>query len=117
VERKEMSALDPTETATMIEAARNERLFIAYLLAVMCGLRRGEVAALRWRSIDFVSGQLSVSASVEQTSKTIREKLPKSGKGRTVALPAMLMEELRQHRIGQAQHAAMQKRGQATKGC
>jgi integrase len=103
VERKEMSALDPIETATMIEAARSERLLIAYLLAVMCGLRRGEVAALRWRSVDFASGQLSVSASIEQTSTSVREKLPKSGKGRTVAIPAMVVDDLRQHRITQAE--------------
>jgi integrase len=104
VERKEMSALDPVETARLIEAARNERLFIAYLLGVMCGLRRGEVAALRWRSVDLATGQLSVSASIEQTSKAVREKLPKSGKGRTVALLPMLVDELRQHRIRQAEH-------------
>jgi integrase len=104
VERKEMSALDPVETAELIEAARNERLFIAYLLGVMCGLRRGEVAALRWRSIDLTGSQLSVSTSIEQTSKAVREKLPKSGKGRTVALLPMLVDELRQHRIRQSEH-------------
>jgi integrase len=104
VERKEMSALDPTETATLIETARNERLFIAYLLAVMCGLRRGEVAALRWRSIDWDRGEASIKTSIEQTRKAVREKTPKSGKGRTVAIPAMVFEELRQHRVKQAEH-------------
>jgi integrase len=104
VERKEMSALDPAETAALIDAARSERLYIAFLLAVMCGLRRGEVAALRWRSIDWEKSAISVKSSIEQTSTAIREKMPKSGKGRMVALPAMLVEELRQHRVRQAEH-------------
>jgi integrase len=63
VERKEMSALDPAETAALIDAARSERLYIAFLLAVMCGLRRGEVAALRWRSIDWEKSAISVKSS------------------------------------------------------
>jgi integrase len=58
---------------------------------------------LRWRSIDLDKGQLAVIASTEQTeSGTIREKEAKSGKARTVALPAMALEELRRWRV---QHA------------
>ena len=32
-------------------------MFVPILLGVLCGLRRGEVAALRWRSIDLDAGQ------------------------------------------------------------
>jgi integrase len=46
---------------------------------------------------------LSVTASTEQTGKGVREKETKSGKGRTVALLTLVLEELRTHRIGQAE--------------
>jgi integrase len=77
------------------------------LLTVFCGLRRGEICALRWRDLDLVAGQLSVARSLEQTrggkSKGLRFKSPKSGKGRTVALPATVVEELKTYRVRRAQ--------------
>jgi len=57
------------------------------LLGVRCGLRRGEVVALRWRNVDLERGQISVVASAEQTDQGVREKEPKNGKGRTIVLP------------------------------
>jgi len=73
------------------------------LLGALCGLRRGEITALRWRSIDLETGQLAVVASTEQLAHSCRDKETKSGRARTVALPAMLIEELRQHRLQAAQ--------------
>jgi integrase len=103
IERKEMKALDANATAELIEAARESRLFVPILLGVLCGIRRGEIVALRWRSVDLDRGQLSIVASVEQTKHEVREKPPKSGRGRTVALPSLIIEELRQHRLRQAE--------------
>jgi integrase len=103
VERKQMKVLDTNDTAALIEAARPSVIFIPVLLNVMVGLRRGEVAALRWRAVDLERGQLAVVASIEQTKLGTREKPPKSGRARTVALPALAVEELRRHRLQQAQ--------------
>jgi integrase len=102
-ERKEMKAVDADGAAAIIEAGRNTNLFVPILLGVLCGMRRGEITALRWRSIDLERGQLSIVASTEQTRDGIREKSPKSGRGRTVALPSLLIDELRQHRLSQAE--------------
>ena len=103
VERRQMQTLDADGTIELIEAARTTSLFLPILLGVLCGLRRGEVVALRWRSVDLKQGQLAVSASTEQTDAGIREKDTKSGNSRSVALPAMVVEELRQHRLRQAE--------------
>jgi integrase len=103
-ERRQMTVLDTDAIATLVEAARDSGLFILVLLAVMCGLRRGEIAALRWRSVDLDRGTLSVIASAEQTKKTVREKPPKNGKGRSVALPSLVVDELRRYRIRQAEN-------------
>ena len=73
------------------------------MLAVLCGLRRGEIAALRWRNVDLAAGQLAVVESAEQTKTGIRYKPPKSGKPRTVAMSQTVIEELRCHRLRQAQ--------------
>jgi integrase len=103
VERQQMSVLDTDATAELIEAARETSLFIPILLGVRCGLRRGEVVALRWRNVDLERGQISVVASAEQTDRGVREKEPKNGRGRTIVLSATEVEELRSHRVRRAQ--------------
>jgi integrase len=78
-------------------------MFTPVLLAVMCGLRRGEITALRWDSVDLARRRLSVVERLEQTAKGIRSKETKSGRARTVALPSLVDDELRHARIGQAE--------------
>ncbi|MGZ3320200.1 MAG: tyrosine-type recombinase/integrase [Xanthobacteraceae bacterium] len=104
IERKPVTTIDAPTTATVFDAARERRLFIPLVLAALCGLRRGEITALRWRSVDLDLGQLAVVASTEQTDAgAIREKEAKSGRSRTVALPSLAVEELRRWRLAQAE--------------
>jgi len=49
--------------AELIASMRGTRIFVPTLLAVLCGLRRGEICALRWRSIDLVAGRLAIIES------------------------------------------------------
>src|SRR5262245_40697798 len=74
------------------------------LLAVLCGMRRGEIAALRWGCVDLDKGRLAVVQSAEQTKVGVRYKEPKSGQVRTVALSAAVVSELRAHRTSQAEN-------------
>jgi integrase len=103
VERKKMRALDSAETATLLDHFRPTRAFMPVLLAVMCGMRRGEIVALKWRDLDLARQQISVAASMEQTRAGVRMKETKSGKARTVALPSLVVEELSRYRIAQAE--------------
>lgn len=104
IERKPVRTIDANATAAAFDAARERRLFIPLVLATLCGLRRGEITALRWRSVDLETGQLAVIASTEQTDAGgIREKEAKSGRARTIAMPAMAVEELRRWRVLQAE--------------
>ena len=98
-----MQTYDLEQTAQLIEAMRPTRMFIPTLLAVPCGMRRGEIAALRWRSVDLDAARLAVVESAEQVGSRVRYKLPKNGKGRTLALAATMVEELRAHRVRQAE--------------
>jgi integrase len=84
IEHKPVSTIDAPTTAAVLDAARERRLFIPILLGSLCGLRRGEILALRWKSVDLDNGQLAVVASTEQTDAgSIREKEAKSGKARS----------------------------------
>jgi integrase len=103
VERKQMQVLNADGAIALLEAARETPMFVPIMLGVRCGMRRGEVVALRWRNVDLERGQISVVASAEQTDRGVREKEPKNGKGRTVVLSATEIEELRTHRCRQAE--------------
>jgi integrase len=100
---KPMQTYSFAETAQMIEAMRGTSLHIPALLAVMCGLRRGEICALRWRNVDLNAASLSVVESLEQTRTGLRFKSPKSRKGRSVALSQTVVDELRAHRTRRAE--------------
>ncbi|MCP1844403.1 integrase [Bradyrhizobium sp. USDA 4524] len=105
VDWKPMQTYDLSQTAELIEAVRGTPIFIPTLLAVLCGLRRGEICALRWRNVDLNAGQISVVESLEQTKAGLRFKSPKSGKGRTVALSETVVTELRAYRAQRAQES------------
>jgi integrase len=71
VERTAMTTYDLKQTGQLIEALRAPSLFIPTLLAVLLGMRQGEIAALRWRSVSLETGQLAVVESVEQMNTAI----------------------------------------------
>jgi integrase len=103
VERKVIPVLDTASTANVIESARSHPLFIPILLGTMCGLRRGEMTALRWCAVDLDRASIAVVLSTEQTKAGCRDKEPKQGRSRNVALPSFVVDELRRHRLAQAE--------------
>jgi integrase len=104
IEKKPVSVIDAPTTATIFDAARESRVFIPIILGTLCGLRRGEITALRWSAVDLERGQLAVVASTEQCDNgSIREKDSKSGRSRTIAIPAMAVVELRRWQARQSE--------------
>jgi integrase len=103
VERAQVRALDEAGMAVLVVNFRPTRMFVPVLLAVMCGLRRGEIAALRWKSVDLSAARMSIVESMEQTSVGTRAKDTKSGRARALALPSIVVDELRRHRLRQAE--------------
>ena len=103
-QRKEMQVVDEAGTARLLQAVEGARLYMPVLLAVMTGMRRGEILALRWQDTDLEKGQVAVRRSLEQTRDGLRFKQPKTGKGmRSVALPGIAIQVLRRHKTEQAQ--------------
>ena len=104
VEKRPPPTITAAETAQIIDAARAKGLLIPFLLGTVCGLRRGEIVALCWKSVDLDRGELTVAATMEHTRALgHREKEVKGSRTRTVAMPAVLVEELKRHRMAQAE--------------
>jgi integrase len=103
VEQKELVTYDLHASVDAIEKLRGTRMLIPTVLSLLCGLRRGEVAALRWRNVNLEAGALAVVESAEQTKAGVRLKEPKSGRRRRVSLSATAIEELESWRAAQAE--------------
>ncbi|WP_235545407.1 site-specific integrase [Phycicoccus sp. Soil802] len=67
------------------------------LTAALASLRWGELVALRRRDIDLVAGLIFVRRSMVERGGSLEISLPKNNRSRTVALPAVLVEELESH--------------------
>jgi integrase len=74
------------------------------LLAAATGCRRGELLALIWPDVDWISGALHITKSLEETKKGIRVKGTKSGEPRKFVVPAVALQALKEHHIPQAEH-------------
>ena len=74
-----MNTYDLDQTAELIEAMRPTRMLVPTILAVLCGMRRGEIAALRWKNVDLNTGRLAILESAEQVGSKIRYKMLRQG--------------------------------------
>ncbi len=82
---------------------QGHRFEVLITMAVVTGMRRGELLSLRWSDIDFQRGILQVLHTVDRfTGYGYVEGEPKSAAGvRSIRLPAFLVEMLKQHRVQQ----------------
>ncbi len=86
----------------LVEARHSSPHYRLYLAAVTTGMRQGELLGLRWQDVDLIAGVASVQQTLYRLGKTLFIKEPKSNRSRrTVALPPILVKELRYIRDAQ----------------
>ena len=78
---QEIRALDETGTAHLLNAAKHSRLYRPVFIAVTTGMRRGELLALRWDTVDLERRVLSVRQALEQTKDGFGSNNPRPQKG------------------------------------
>jgi integrase len=87
-------ALTVDEAWAVLDVAEGPRFY----LALLCGMRQGEVLALRWRDIDFEGRRIVVGRTVARIGGDFVEGTPKSAAGnRTIPLIGLVEEPLRAH--------------------
>lgn len=102
--RPEMKCWDVAEAKAFLSAVADDRLSAMWLLMVTTGLRRGEVAGLRWSDVDLDTGALAVRHALVTVDYKVLAAEPKTAKGRrTVALDPATVAALRQHRARQGE--------------
>ncbi|WP_293909900.1 site-specific integrase [Deinococcus sp.] len=119
-ERPEMKVWTPEQVATFLDAAQVHRLYAAFYLSLMTGMRRGEVLGLQWADLDFERARLNVRNNLVEvhrdgvpgktqagkatvSSVSIELQTPKTAASkRTVALSPGTLSKLREHQARQA---------------
>jgi integrase len=86
----ELEVFTPEEVHALVRAAESEQDAAIFLTAAFTGLRRGELVALRWRSVDFPRRTIRVVASYSERSLST----PKSGRARSVPMAPPVAEAL-----------------------
>lgn len=98
--RRQPDHLDLERASRILAAASDDRLGALYVLAVTCGLRRGELLALWWEDVDLDNAVVHVRAGVKRVrGKGLVRDEPKTARSRrSVPLPAVTVDALRLHR-------------------
>jgi integrase len=100
--RREIEPLTVQEGRQLLAAARDNRLWAAYELAIRIGLRRGELLGLRWSDVDLYEGVLTVRQALQRVGGELLIVAPKTQRSaRRVALPAECVTALRAQRAQQ----------------
>jgi integrase len=92
----------PAQTARFLNAIRDDRLYAAYHLIALRGLRRGEAAGLRWCDVDLDGATVVICQQLQQYSGHLSVWPPKTARSeRAVALDRTTVTVLRRHRAAQ----------------
>jgi integrase len=88
VEKKKIKVWEPSDAGRFLDAVSEHRLGALFEVAVLTGMRRGELCGLRWQDIDLPGRRLFVRVQLVQVGKDIIEGTIKTdaGQDRVVAL-------------------------------
>jgi len=102
-DRPPIKTFSEDQARALLAAVRGESAEPAYLLAMLCGLRRAELLALKWEDLDVEAGTLAVHRALERIGSRLEFVEPKSRSGRrTVPLSDPVLKALKVHRSRQS---------------
>ena len=98
----EIKVWTPPQLSAFLNAARHDRLYAAFHLLAMTGMRRGEVLGLRWDDIDVAKARLAIRRGLISVNYNLEFSTPKTHQARVVDLDPTTLAHLATHRDNQA---------------
>jgi len=106
-ERPAVAVWTTAQTARFLDSVRWHRLYAAYHLIALRGLRRGEAAGLRWCDVDLDGKTVVISQQLQQYDGRLAVCPPKTPhSARVIALDRTTVAALQKHRDRQRAEAA-----------
>jgi integrase len=98
----------PDQLGAFLEHVRTDRLYALWLLVATTGMRRGELAGLRWVDINFANARVSPQRPRVVVDYAVQVSEPKTAKGRrALALDPATLTVLRELQARQAEEKAV----------
>jgi integrase len=94
----EATVIEPNMIGTYLKLFTDTWIYPALVISVVCGLRRGELSALKWSNVNLNTGELHVTAASYVENNELKQKPPKSGKPLKVYMPSSLCLLLKEHK-------------------
>jgi integrase len=103
VPRTELHVWNRDQIRAFLEGTSDTPLAALWRLALLTGMRRGELLALHWADVDFAKGSLSVNRTLTRSAddKWIEGEPKTKSSRRRIALPGSCTGMLRSHRTAQ----------------
>jgi integrase len=102
--KKEARFWTLSDVTNFLHAARSNRLFATFFLALSTGLRPGELRALRWEDVSLEKAEIKVCHSLAKVKGKIIQKVPKSMAGRRlIPIDGSVVTVLKHHLENQIQ--------------
>lgn len=99
VKKAEMKVWDTNQVNFFLENVTNikrpSKYITAYLLAILTGMRQGEILGLRWMDIDFHTKQIFISQTLSHDGKELRNSTKTRAAKRAIHIPNVLINHLK----------------------
>lgn len=80
--QSKMMILDQEEIQILLNESKDHIIYPVIVLALLCGLRRGEILGLQWENIDFYSGTIHLENNLVRANNKVILKETKTATGR-----------------------------------
>ena len=99
VTSRTIAPLDVDQARVFLGVSAKHRLGALFSVALACGLRLGEATGLRWEDVDMTTGELRIRQQLQRVGKLlVLQELKTAKSRRTLALPQVCLEALKDHR-------------------
>lgn len=103
VDREEAAFLTPEQARALLAATEGLRYAGALRLALATGMRRGEVAGLKWSDVDLEKGHLQVRRTLNRVAGKLQFATPKTARSRRrIPLTPAVVTMFKTHKAAQA---------------
>lgn len=98
VKRKELEVWNIDEVNNFIAVSNSHRYYVAFHLAIMTGMRQGEILGLRWIDVDFERSQLFIRQTLSHDGKEFKAGAKTSSGIRSITLDSLTIEHLKKQK-------------------
>jgi len=92
--KRELNVWDINQVNHFLNFTKMRRYFCVYGLALLAGMRQGEILGLRWKDIDFGKKTISVNQTLTHYGKSLNHGTKTAAGNRSISIPSQLVEIL-----------------------